>query len=458
MKRRIELAYQKWATTQQRKPLIIWGARQIGKTYSIREWASRNFTHLVEMNFQETPSWKKVFAGDLHPDEVLRNIEISLARPIGRNGQDILFFDEIQECPEALTALKYFNEKAPHIPVIAAGSLLGVRLAGTSFPVGKVEMLHMYPMSFGEFLQAASSSLYEIYANAISSPKSIGAVAHERFWQFFKDYLAIGGLPEVVSEWIGAGARAGGIRAFNAARSKSQVLLAGYIADISKHSGKTNSMHIERVWRNVPLQLASHTDGSTQRFKFKDIIPGLKAYRELVRPIDWLTNAGLIIRRPICHSSGAPLAAYTKENIFKLQMFDVGMLGTMTGLSLKGIDAFDFGTYKGYLAENFVAEELCSSYPLRTAMPALHAWNEGQAEIEFLLESDAGPVPVEVKSGGRVRAKSLRSYCERWNPELSVIISAREYSEIQVGAQRQVNLPLYLTERLWKELALPEND
>ena len=211
-------------------------------------------------------------------------------------------------------------------------------------------------------------------------------------------------------------------------------------------------MHIERVWRNIPVQLAGAADDSTQRFKFKDVLPGLKAYRDLVGPIDWLLNAGLIIKRPICHSSQSPLAGYVRENIFKLQMFDVGILGTMAGISLKSIDAFDFGTYKGYLVENFVSQELCASHPNLTTTQTLHAWNEGHAEIEFLLESHQGNIPVEVKSGARIRAKSMRSYVERWQPKTSIVISSREYSETDGKTHRQINLPLYLTARLWSEI------
>ena len=452
MKRIIEGAFEKWADDPHRKPLLVWGARQIGKTYAVRDWAPRRFKHLVEVNFQEKPSWKKAFSGDLDPDTILRNIEIALERPILRDGSDILFFDEIQDCPEALTSLKYFCEKSPQIPVVAAGSLLGVRLVGTPFPVGKVEIIHMYPMSFGEFLRAASIPLFKTYTDALVTPKSVSSIAHEKLWRFFKDYLTTGGLPEVVSAWIQGGAHHGGLRAFEAARAKSQALLSGYIADISKHAGKTNAMHIERVWRNIPVQLAGVADGSTQRFIFKDVLPGLKAYRDLAGPIDWLMNAGLIIKRPICHSSQAPLAAYVRENIFKLQMFDVGVLGTMAGISLKSIDAFDFGTYKGYLVENFVAQELCASHPSLATTPFLHSWNEGQAEIEFLLESHQGNIPVEVKSGGRLRAKSMRSYTERWQPPTCIVISAREYSETKGEAHRQVNLPLYLTARVWAEV------
>ncbi len=451
MKRQIDAEFDQWFANPTRKPALIWGARQIGKTYAVRDWASRNFSAVIEINFQERPSWKKAFAGDLDPESILRNIEITIERPINRDGRDILFFDEIQECSEALTSLKYFCETSTGVPVIAAGSLLGVRLAGTPFPVGKVEILHMYPMSFGEFLQAVSSPMSTVFNEALAAPKSLSAIAHEKMWSLFKDYLSIGGLPEVVDVWLQQGGHAGGLRAFNAARVKSEMLFAGYISDIAKYSGRTNAMHIERVWRAIPSQLAGSVDDATQRFRFKDVLPGLKAYRDLAGPIDWLLKAGLVIKRPICHSAATPFAAYTKENIFKLQMFDVGLLGTMAGLSLKTIDSFDFGTYKGFLVENFVAQELLAAHPHRGSVPALHAWSEGQAEIEFLVDSENGPVPVEVKSGTRIRAKSMASYIERWRPKTSLILSARDYAESINDGVRQIRLPLYLAARVWGE-------
>jgi predicted AAA+ superfamily ATPase len=425
--------------------LIVLGARQVGKTFVLREFGQQKFSHVHEFNFQSTPSLCKIFARDLKPKQVLRELEFMTDRSIDPNGNELIFFDEIQDCPKALTSLKYFYEEMPEVPVVAAGSLLGLHLASASFPVGKVAILHLYPMSFTEFVEAcANARELSIFREACQVPLSLPEIAHERFWGLFKAYLVTGGLPESVSTWIAAGGIQSGYKAFSASREKLANLVTAYAADIAKHAGKVNAMHIERIWRSVPQQLASFVDESTGRFKFKDVVPGLASYRDLAGPIDWLVKAGMVLRVPVSHSAQSPISAYTKENIFKLYMFDSGVLGSMLGMPPGVIMDFQFGTYKGFFAENFVAQEMMASFPSAAESYSPHAWNEGRAEVEFILDTDLGVVPLEVKSGTKIRAKSLKSFIERYHPKMSIVLSARLPAESEQGGTKLVNLPLYL--------------
>ncbi len=449
MKRDITKQLNHWSMAAKRKPLVVLGARQVGKTYTLREFGHNRYQKVHEINFQSTPSAHSVFAADLDAARMVRDLELVLGTTIDTRGDEALFFDEIQDCPRALTALKYFCEQLPSLPVMTAGSLLGIYLVPTPFPVGKVDIVYMDPMSFGEVLQAQQKSkLFEAFTAAVESPQSLSPVAHEQLWDAFKNYLCTGGLPEVVSTWIDHGSDRS-LTALSAARQLLQLLIASYTADIAKHAGKVNAMHIERVWRNVPQQLALAQDASTNRYKFKNVITGVNAYRDLAGPIDWLVRAHMVHKIAICHSADSPIAAFTKENIFKLYMFDTGILGALLNLQPSLIQDFDFGTYKGYLAENFVAAELIATRPHRAGEPSLHAWCQGQAEIEFLVESSLGAIPIEVKSGQRIRAQSLRSFNDRYKPAVSIILSARRPSETIDGSTRHINLPLYLASRIW---------
>jgi uncharacterized protein len=210
-------------------------------------------------------------------------------------------------------------------------------------------------------------------------------------------------------------------------RIVQKALIDSYLADVAKHSGKINSMHIDRLWRSVPEQLARSHDLSTSKFKFKDAVPGVNGYQRLAGPIDWLLKAGLIIKIPINYKSQEPLMAYTKENMFKLFMFDVGILGALADLDPSILYQYDYGTFKGYFAENYVAQELRAS-----GYDRVYAWHEATAEIEFLLQGRLGIVPVEVKSGNRTKAQSLRVYTEKYKPKRKVILSAKPpYSDPQ---------------------------
>ncbi len=247
----------------------------------------------------------------------------------------------------------------PKLNLCSAGSLLGLQLSDGSYPVGKVDMLHLYPMTFTEFLGGIGDKYGLEYLYDIDTNKRVGDLAHQHLWQRLKQYFITGGLPEAITTFIEH--QDSLFTAFQLVREKQDVLIQNYYSDIAKHSGKVNAMHIDRTWRSVPAQLSKSQDSSTSRFKFKGIIPGVNRYSQLINVIDWLKAAELVIGTPVIDTIRQPLSAYARENFFKLMMFDVGALGAMSGLEPKLIYDYDYGSYKGYFAENFVAQQLIAT-------------------------------------------------------------------------------------------------
>ena len=437
MKRLIHAALDAWRTKEFRKPLLLQGARQVGKTYSLLEFGKSCFTKVHYINFEEQERFASVFAGDLIPDRIIQDIALLRNIPVNRH-TDLLILDEIQQCPKALTSLKYFAEQMPELAVCAAGSLLGVHLGESSFPVGKVAELRMNPLTFEEFLMAGGNPmLYEAFA-AVRELTPLSEALHVKLWEEFKLYLATGGLPEVVAAFVRN--RGDLFAAFQEVREVQTRLVSDYVADMAKHCGKQNAMHLERLWRNVPAQLGRDLSGSAPKFVFKDVLPGIKGYERLTGVIDWLDAAGLILRIPIANSGLLPFTAHEKENFFKLFVFDVGILGALSRLPVKSVLDYDYGTYKGFYAENFAAQELTASRRGNIA-----CWREGSAEVEFLCVVDGVVIPVEVKSGGVTQAKSLKVFADKYRPPFSAVFSGRN-----LGADphlRKHYYPLYLASK-----------
>ncbi|MES9857742.1 MAG: AAA family ATPase [Sedimenticola sp.] len=434
MKRDIFAHLDGWRRRKNRKPLILRGARQVGKTWSLQEFGSRNFPTTHYLNFEQDNQLESLFQRDLKPSRIIQELSFHLDRSI-HPAKDLLIFDEIQECPRALTSLKYFAEELPEMAVCAAGSLLGVELADVSFPVGKVEFLDMYPMSFSEFLLAVGDDRSYGFLTELSLDSEIPEVVHNRLWEQFKNYLIVGGLPEVVKSWREN--RKDPYAAFKEVRRLQHDLITAYIADMAKHCGKQNSMHLERLWRNIPAQLAKEQDGSASKYKFKGVIPGIHGYARMAGVIDWLEKAGLLIKVHIVNSGNLPFSAYSKENAFKLYYFDIGLLGAVGSLDPKTILSYDYGTYKGYFAENLVAQEfICSGHG------PLYSWRERTAEVEFLREIGGQIIPVEVKSGWVTQAKSLKVFAQKYNPVYRAILSGRRFS---IDHTNRIHLyPLFL--------------
>lgn len=437
MKRKIIHDLQTWQTAVDRKPLILSGVRQCGKTYSLQEFG-KTFEHCHYFNFEKLPDLHSIFEKNLDPKRILLELEYASQQSINIQ-QDLVIFDEIQACPKAITSLKYFSEELPQLALISAGSLLGLSLNDTSFPVGKVNLLNMTPLSFSEFLLAIDDvQLYDLIQHC-DIHSNIPEMAHQRLWEKLKWYWIVGGLPEVVNQFNRS--KDNLFTAFQAVREKQQELLLTYYADFAKHAGKVNAMHIDRVWRATPAQLARTQDDSVHKFKFKGIVPGVDRYNGLAGAIDWLEKAHLIIKVPIVNTAELPLAAYSSENTFKLLLFDVGLLGAMSDLPIKSILDQDYGTYKGFFAENFVAQELLAS-----GQRKLFCWQHNRAEVEFLLTLAEGIVPLEVKSGWITRAKSLQNFIEKYHPVYAIILSAHP---LKIDSVNQLHhYPLYLAGRI----------
>ncbi len=438
MQRHLIKSLQAWRAKKNRKPLILMGVRQTGKTYLLKQFGAQHFVRCHYINFEEQPTACTLFTGDLDPRQILNQLAFYLHAPIDIH-QDLVIFDEIQACPRALTSLKYFCEQLPELALCSAGSLLGLTLNEGSYPVGKVDMLHLYPLTFSEFLAGVGDQHAVDYLWRLDLGSSIPEAIHQQLWERLKQYFVTGGLPEVVA--LFAQDQTDLYAATSRVRQKQKELIYAYYADIAKHSGKVKAMHIDRTWRAVPLQLSSTQDGETSRFKFKGIIPGINRYQQLVNVIDWLESAELVIKLPLVDTIKQPLLAFTKANFFKLFMFDVGILGAMSELDPKIIYDYGYGSYQGYFAENFVAQQLLATY-----QQTLFTWQENRSEIEFLLQWEGQVIPVEVKSGSVTRAKSLEKYIELYQPNRSFILSARPLqSQTQ---QVKTYLPLYLSERL----------
>ena len=406
----------RWKLKKGRKPLLLKGARQVGKTWLIEEFGQNEFKTIHSFNFQEDKGLSSIFKHFLNPFNIIKSLELSYSIKINTS-TDLIFFDEIQECPEAITSLKFFSEKAPDIPICCAGSHIGVTRIKTSFPVGKIDALILHPMNFQEFLHNNHYDLLELFKKS----KPIPEILHNKLLELLKVYFAIGGMPE--PNKIYNNKRELNQEIFREIRDIQNQIITGYQSDFAKHAGKVNANHINRVFENIPMQIMKNTDFSVSRYKFKGVIPGYSKYSQLIGPIEWLIKAGLCQPIHVVEHPTIPLKAHRKENIFKLMLLDIGLLNAMNNLSLKNILQQDFGSYKGYLAENFTAQELISH-----GHSDLYSWVGRTSEVEFLLQIENSVIPLEVKSGNRVsRTKSLDTYINKYSPNVSYVVSMQPY-------------------------------
>ena len=432
MKRKLLSNLLKWKALPLRNPLILKGVRQVGKTYLLKEFGEGYFKKSHYINFEQDSKLANIFQSDLDPDRILLELSFYLDSSI-EVGEDLIIFDEVQECPKALTSLKYFQEKYPQLHLCCAGSVLGVHLNSTSFPVGKVTFEILRPMSFWEFLMANNDKSLPFLENFLKN-KTIPEMIHNHLWEQMKIYLVVGGLPDAVKEYVSH--QKDPYIAFEAVRKKQKDLLFSYYADIAKHSGKVNAMHIDRILQSIPNQLQQKQDGSSSRFKFKGVVPGISHYDRLSGAIDWLESAGLIIKVPISNSGLLPFKAYSKENLFKLFLFDVGLLGCLSNLSAKNILDYDYGSYKGFFVENFVCQEFLSFKD-----DPIFSWAENNYEVEFLKEMSGFVVPIEVKSGKNLNTISLKKFINKYNCRKAIVLSG---NSLQIDTSQIQYYPLYL--------------
>lgn len=435
MKRKISSKLLSWKKSQARKPLLLQGARQVGKTWCLTHLGQEEFSRYFVFDFMENPALNRIFDQDLQPERILRDLGILNDIDINTE-KDLIIFDEIQQCPKALTCLKYFSQKLPNAYIAASGSLLGMGLSNESFPVGKVTRLKLFPMDFEEFLEAIDQPRLAELLNSASFKHPVMEPIHQKIWTFFKYFMITGGLPEVVknfSRTIGTPSQA-----FSFTRKLQAQLLKDYIDDITKHSGKIKSVKIEAVFKNIPIQLAKEKNG-IKKFVFKDVLSNASRYSALEAPIEWLIKAGLIIKVPICNKAQLPLQAYADEKRFKIYMFDVGILGCMLNLSPKVIFSYDYGSYKGYFAENIVLTELTSNWD-----ETFYSWSQNTSEIEFLTACEENIIPIEVKAGINTKAKSLAIYKKRYSPKTAILFSGRA---MKPPKNNTYQLPLYFASK-----------
>ncbi len=417
----------KWKNNPHRKPLIIQGARQVGKTWLMQEFGRTEYDDTAYINFDENSQMKALFAEDITVERIITGLELYVGKKIDPE-KTLLIFDEVQEVPRALTSLKYFCEEAPEYSIICAGSLLGMALhEGTSFPVGKVEFLHLYPLSFREYLLAAGR---EQYAELLEKRDfSMITAFKNTYIDALKEYYFVGGMPEVVSRFAEN-------KDFEEAREIQRQILNDYEQDFSKHAPNETVPKIRMIWNSIPSQLAKEN----RKFIYGLLREGARA-SEYETAILWLTDCGLVHKVSRVHAPRLPLKAYEDQKAFKLFMVDVGLLSCMTGLGqrtlLEGNQLFT--EFKGALTEQFVLQQLTTREDLQIYY---YTNDRGNCEIDFLVDTGDEIIPLEVKAEENLRAKSLRTYRDKYQPRLCVRTSMSDYRK----QDWLVNLPLYAIE------------
>ena len=411
-----------WKNDSERKPLVLKGARQVGKTWLMKDFGASQYESCVYFNFDEEDELKSIFQGNKNPHRIAELLGLLVGRVISP-GKTLIILDEIQECSEALNALKYFREKANEYHVMAAGSLLGTLLSTPkSYPVGQVNLLDLYPLTFDEFLAAMDKPLYGFYAQ-INKGQRIEEIFHKRLLEAYNYYLIIGGMPECVASWVQH-------KDPQRIRQIHNELITIYKNDFSKHNGKINSGRILLVFRSIVSQLAK----SNEKFIYGCIKEGARA-REFEEAIEWLVSAGMLNR--VCNVSKPehPLKAFEQQNHFKLFLFDTGILKHMVGVDNAAILLKSDYQFKGALTENYVLQQLQGQFDVT---PRFFA--EGRGEVDFLIQNGIEVIPVEVKAGEDKSAASFKAYIKDRNPRTAIRFSKRGY----VTDGGITNLPLYL--------------
>lgn len=429
MKRNAIRELEKWKSDEERKPMVLKGARQVGKTWLMREFGRTCYDDFVYFNFDEEDELKSIFTTNKNPHRIVELLAMVSGKRI-LPGKTLIIFDEIQECPEALNTLKYFRENANEYHVIAAGSLLGTLLATPkSYPVGMVNLLDIQPLTFDEFLEAVDPALSSYYAS-IQKGQQIEEIFHSRLLESYNNYLIIGGMPECVASWVKYKDPA---RVLQIQRELIEV----YENDFSKHNGKVNSGRILMVFRSIVSQLAK----PNEKFMYGAVREGGRA-RDFEEAIEWLVSAGMLNRVYNVSKVEHPLSAFDKLDQFKLFVFDTGLLKCMAGIDNSAILLKSDYQFKGPLTENYVLQQLHGQFEI-----APRYYSDKNDEIDFVVQYGTEIIPVEVKGGEDKSAPSFKKYVSRCQPEYALRYSKRGYRKD--GAI--TNIPLYLA-RKTKEL------
>lgn len=419
----------KWKQNKHRKPMIIEGARQVGKTWLMKEFGQQAYADTVYINFDSNSRMAELFASDLDTERLIMGLELYAGHKIDPDNT-LLIFDEVQEVPRALSSLKYFYENAPQYHIVCAGSLLGIALhQGTSFPVGKVDFMNLYPLSFREFLMANGQ---ERFAELIDKRDFQMITSFKlTYIDALKHYYYVGGMPEAVQSFAEN-------KDFNEVREIQRRILMAYEQDFSKHAPNEIVPRLRMIWNSIPSQLAKEN----KKFIYGLVREGARA-KDYEAAIMWLSDCGLVHKISRVNTTGIPLRAYEDLKAFKLFVVDVGLLGCMAGLRqhtlLDGNDLFV--EFKGALTEQYVCQQLKNIEDLDIYY---YTNDRGSCEIDFVVDTGGKIVPVEVKAEVNLRAKNLKSYQEKFSPEISVRTSMADYKK----EEWLVNLPLYAIDQI----------
>lgn len=430
MKRFILKKLLEWKESKYRKPLILKGARQIGKTYILQQFGKENYEGVAYFNFDHDEDLYNLFNNTKDPKRILEQLSFIYGKAIIPE-RTLIIFDEIQECPNALNSLKYFQEEANEYHIVCAGSLLGIRLSHTSFPVGKVDFLNMYPMTFSEFLIADGCENLVEYMKSIKNIEQIPDIFFHQLEEKLKAYFIIGGMPEAVNIWVNE-------KDIELVNNVQENILKAYESDFSKHTQNNEANKISLIWNSIPSQLAKEN----KKFLYKTIKEGARA-REYESALNWLNDANLIYKIYNVTKTDLPLKAYNDLSAFKIYMNDVGLLRRMADLDSRIVIEGNrlFEEFKGALTENYVLNMLNTVFD---ATPNYFTFN--RYEIDFVIQNKNKIIPIEVKSNKSINNTSLTKYNEKFENELSIRFSMNNLNK----DEKIINVPLFLIEYINK--------
>ncbi len=445
--RNIDAQLLNWKKSGLRKPALVYGARQVGKSSALKKFGETNYRKVFEINFMKMDDADSIFNDGKDIDKVIKNIQFYLSESFDYQ-QDLIVFEEVGFSEKALTALKFFSEDAPEIHIVATGSNIGLY---RSFPVGKVDWMPMYPMTFSEFLRATGNEMLVEYAE-LSISQRVPEVAHNKLMDLTHDYWFVGGMPEAIEAWVSY-PMTQPLERVRAVDKVQADLIKGYETDFGKLSKdhEVSTLKLKRIYASMARQIASEEDGNTPKFKFKGTLGNTSVrYEDVVEPIDFLRDLMLVHKVYIFEGMNTSynMDFQVEENKFKLLPHDVGILTKMIGISyqdiLRGKDA-----YKGFVAEVFVANEMISAMKGNSRIE-LNSFKRGNtSEIEFLFEKSGNYVPVEVKSGKSTRSKSLNAFVERYTPSFALKLTA---NNVDNNSERVVQqLALYRSRHAYRE-------
>lgn len=426
MKRKIMSDLIEWKNSKNRKPLILKGARQVGKTYILKEFGNKYYNNVAYFNFDHDNGLYSLFENSKNPDRIIEQLSLVNGLKIEK-GKTLIIFDEIQECPDALNSLKYFCEDEPEYHIACAGSLLGIRLSKTSFPVGKVDFLNLYPMTFSEFLEADGRGNLVEFMKTIHNIENIPKIFEDELIEKLKIYYIVGGMPEVVYSWVNE-------KNIERVNYIQQNILDSYSSDFSKHTEASEANKISLIWNGIPSQLAREN----KKFVYQAVATGARA-REYEGALNWLNDANLIYKCYNVSKCDFPLIAYNDLSAFKIYMNDIGLLRRMSNLDssiiINGNKLFE--EFKGSFTENYVCQTLISLLG-----NSLNYFTFDRNEIDFIIQYKNEIIPIEVKSNKSTNNNSLTKYCDKYKPQKCLRFSLNNLK--QDGAI--INVPLYFIE------------